>query len=150
MPPLCGLLDDFGRGVHRPLTTNRILLGALLLQISVVAQPTNNVLQRVLMVESQFGRGSVFSLDVDQREYWINAKHILNGAQHPPYGSVESKSVQLRILNPGVQGEQWLTINFSVLDPGEDIDIVVLAPPKTLLTDPLPSDLVVLRVGSGW
>ena len=117
---------------------NRVVLGALLAQ-AVVAQPTNNLWTRVLMVESPSGRGTIFSLDVDQREYWITAKHILTGAEHPPYGSIKSKWARLKILNPGLQGEQWLTVDFSVLDPGEDIDIVVLAPPNLLLTNPLPS-----------
>lgn len=109
------------------------------------APPTANVLTRILMVESRYGRGSTFSLDVDQREYWITAKHILTGAEHPPYGSVTSKAVALRILNPGGQGEQWLTVNFSVIDTGDDIDIVILAPPEPLLSNPLPS----VSVGSG-
>jgi hypothetical protein len=77
----------------------RVLLGVLLVQ-TVEAQPTNNLWTRVLMVESPFGRGTIFSLDVDQREYWITAKHILNGAQHPPYGSIKSKLERLKILNP--------------------------------------------------
>src|ERR1035441_180034 len=112
---------------------------ALLAVQTVVAQPTSNLLTRVLMIESRFGRGTAFSLDVDQREYWITAKHILNGAQHPPYGTVKSKSERLKILNPSILGEQWLSIDFSVLDPGEDIDIIVLAPPHLLLSNPLPS-----------
>jgi len=46
-------------------------------------------------------------LDVDGREYWITAKHILTGAEHPSYGIVTSKAVSLKILNPGYsQGEQ--------------------------------------------
>jgi hypothetical protein len=117
---------------------NAVLVGVVLVE-AALAQPTNNLWTRVLMVQSRFGRGTIFSLDVDQREYWITAKHILNGREHPPYGSIKSKSEQLKILNPGLQGEQWLTIDFSVLDVGEDIDIVVLAPPHLLLTDPLPS-----------
>jgi hypothetical protein len=91
------------------------------------------------MVESKYGRGTIFSLDVDHREYWITAKHIVSGAKHPPYGSVTSKSVALRILDPTAQGEQWLLVNFSVIDPGNDIDIVVLAPPELVLRNPLPS-----------
>ncbi len=101
--------------------------------------PTNNVLTRVLMVESQYGRGTIFSLDVDKREYWITAKHILTGAKRPPYGSITSKSKTLNILNPEPGGDPWLSIKFSVIDPGKDIDIVVLAPPHTILHDPLPS-----------
>lgn len=117
---------------------NCALLGVLLVQ-PVVAQPTTNLLTRVSMVESPLGRGTIFSLDVDQREYWITAKHILNGRQHPPFGSIKSKSERLKILNPNLQGEQWLTVDFSVIDPGEDVDIVVLAPPHLLLSNPLPS-----------
>jgi hypothetical protein len=78
------------------------LLALLILQAHAAqaqsAMPTNSVLLRTLMVESQYGRGSIFSLDVDQREYWITAKHILTGAKHPPYGSIATKSVSLKIL----------------------------------------------------
>jgi hypothetical protein len=48
------------------------------------AAATTNVLTRVLMVRSEFGYGTIFSIDVDQKEYWITAKHILNGKPHPP------------------------------------------------------------------
>jgi hypothetical protein len=106
---------------------------AVLLAQAAVAQPTANILQRISMVESSFSRGTVFSLDVDKREYWITAKHVLTGAEHPPYGSIKSKSERLKIL----QGQQWLTIDVSVLDPGEDIDIVVLAPSRLLLSNPV-------------
>jgi hypothetical protein len=54
-----------------------------------VAQPTYDILERVLMVQSQNERGTIFSLDVDQREYWITAKHILTDAKHPPSGLLQ-------------------------------------------------------------
>lgn len=82
---------------------------------------------------------SIFSIDVDGREYWITAKHILTGAEHPPYGSVGTKSVSLRLLNPQGGGQEWMPVTFSVIDPGPDVDIVVLAPPQPLLSNPLPS-----------
>lgn len=121
------------------------LLGLLLLQpasptLAQSAMPTSNILTRVLMVESQYGRGSVFSIDVDSREYWITAKHILTGAEHPPYGSVTSKAVSLKLLDPGSPGENWIPITFSVIDPGADVDIVVLAPPQLLVHDQPPSE----------
>jgi hypothetical protein len=103
------------------------------------AQPTSGVLARVLMVQSQYFSGSIFSIDVDNREYWITAKHILTGAKHPPYGSIASKSVSLKILNPGAEGEQWMSVVFSVIDPGNDVDIVVLAPPGPLMDGPFQS-----------
>jgi hypothetical protein len=111
----------------------RIFIGTLLIQ-AAVAQPTANVLTRISMVESAFGRGTAFSIDVDNREYWITAKHVLTGAEHPPYGSIKNNSEKLRIL----QGQAWLTIDFTILDPGEDVDIVVLAPSRLLLNNPLP------------
>jgi len=101
--------------------------------------PTSNILTRMTMIESRYGRGSTFSVDVDQREYWITAKHILTGAEHPPYGSVTSASVSLKILDPAAQGERWLPVNFAVIDAGIDIDIVVLAPPQPLLKNPVPN-----------
>jgi hypothetical protein len=120
------------------------LLASLVFQASIVlaqaAPPTSNILSRVLMVQSRYFRGTTFSIDVDGREYWITAKHILTGAVHPPYGFIESKSELLSILNPGAQGEQWLPVNFSVIDAGNDIDIVILAPSEPLLKNPLPSE----------
>jgi hypothetical protein len=103
------------------------------------ATPTNNILFRVLMVRSQFDYGTIFSIDVDQREYWITAKHILTGAKHPPYGSVASQTVTLKILSPDASRETWLPETFSVIDPGKDIDIIVLAPREPLLTEPIPT-----------
>jgi hypothetical protein len=118
-----------------------VTYSALLASMAVAqpAMPTNSVILRTLMVESKYGRATMFSLDQDQREYWITAKHVLTGAKHPPYGSIATKTVSLRVLNPGAVGEQWLPVNFSVLDPGKDIDIVVLAAAKLLLDKPLPS-----------
>jgi hypothetical protein len=69
--------------------------------------PTTNIFTRVLMVQSQYGRGSIFSIDVDNREYWITAKHVLNGTEHPRYGSVTEKSVSVKILDPARDQENW-------------------------------------------
>jgi hypothetical protein len=76
------------------------------------AVPTNNVVTRVRMIQSQYDRGTVFSIDVDGREYWITAKHILTGAQHPPYGTVRVDRAKLKILNPTFAGEQWVEHEF--------------------------------------
>jgi hypothetical protein len=122
----------------------RILgLGLLVLQTTALlaqtATPTSNVLTRMTMVQSRYGRGTIFSIDVDGREYWITAKHIITGAEHPPYGSITATTESLEILNPGSPGEQWLPLSFSVIDTEKDVDIVVLAAPKPLLANPLPS-----------
>jgi len=123
----------------RFLNTPVVLFTLLIAASAARAQPTSNILERVLMVQSQNERGTIFSLDVDQREYWITAKHILTDAKHPPFGSITNKSVLLHVLNPAAQGEQWISVKFSVIDPGDGIDIVVLAPQEPLLKNPLPS-----------
>jgi hypothetical protein len=101
--------------------------------------PTSNVLTRVLMIQSQYYRGTVFSIDVDGREYWITAKHILTGAIHPPYGTVKAEKVNLKILNPVAAGEQWIEREFEIIDTGADIDEVVLVSTSPLLSTALPS-----------
>ena len=111
----------------------------LLFGVAAISQsyPTNNVLARIAMVQSSYGRGTIFSIDVDNREYWITAKHILTGAEHPPYGSVDAtKPVTLSILDPNAEQEHWEAIKFSVIDTGNNIDIVVLAPPYAILKNP--------------
>jgi hypothetical protein len=119
-----------------------LLLISGFLSVGVLAQPampTTNILTRISMVQSQFGRATIFSIDVDQREYWITAKHVLSGREHPPYGAITAKSVEVQILSPNAAGEQWIPEKFSVIDPGDDIDIVVLAAAATLLSNPVPS-----------
>lgn len=117
---------------------NTFRLGLLLL-LSVVgtsqlfAQPTINMLQRVFMIEYKNERGTGFSIDVDGREYWITARHILTGAKSKPYGTVSDKTIELKLLNPGGDGEQWMVRKFTVLQPAADVDIVVLAPSEPIL-----------------
>jgi hypothetical protein len=121
------------------------LWGALLLPLAFASitfaqsTPTNNVLTRMTIIKSRYGSGTAFSIDVDQREYWITAKHILTGAKHPPYGVVTRKSESLSLLDPGAQEERWTPVKFFVIDAGKDIDIVILAPPTPVLRNPLPS-----------
>jgi hypothetical protein len=114
-------------------------LGFLAFQSPVIAQPTVDILQRVLMIESAHGRGSTFALDIDDREYWITAKHIITGATRPPYGSITVKVVDLKLLNPAAEVEQWLPITFTVIDTAKDVDIVVLYAPQPILSNPMSS-----------
>ncbi len=113
-----------------------VLLAAWCLSAFGQAYPTNNVMFRITMIESQYGRGTMFSIDVDKREYWITAKHIITGAEHPPYGTVDtSKPISLKILDPGANEESWIRVPFSVIDAGKDIDIVALVPPNALISN---------------
>lgn len=62
--------------------------------IAQISTPTIGLIERVLMVSSQVNHadrtvlGTIFSFDADRREYWITAKHLLTGAEKPPYGIV--------------------------------------------------------------
>ena len=75
----------------------------------------------------------MFSIDVDGREYWITAAHILTGAKGKPYGRVAEKTVELKLLNPGGSGREWLPRKFTVLQPADDVDVVVLVPGAPIL-----------------
>src|SRR5258708_10296668 len=94
---------------------------------------TNNVLLRTFIVKSDKESGTIFSIDIDEREYWVTAKHIITGAKHPPFGTIDSKTVKLNILPQSDSTKNWIPITFTVIDPGKDVDIVVLAPEKSLL-----------------
>jgi hypothetical protein len=132
--------------MRQGLTSICIGLAVYLLACSaVMAQPVTNLLGRILMVESSFGRGTIFMLDIDRREYWITAKHLLNGATDPHHvGTIKKPEAVLKMLNPTGQGEEWIAARFTVIDPGNDIDIVVLAPPEPLLKTQLDS----IRIGA--
>jgi hypothetical protein len=116
-----------------------LLLSLLAFASMVSAQPTSDVITRMTIVQSKFGSGTIFSIDVDHREYWITAKHILTGAKHSPYGTITAKSAALSLLDPNAEHVRLIPVTFSVIDVGKDIDIVVLAPPAPLLSNPLPS-----------
>jgi hypothetical protein len=102
------------------------------------AQPTTQALFRTFMIESNFVRGTTFSIDVDNREYWITAKHIFTGIKTGPAGVFTTKKVQANILSQIGDGDEghdlhWMTETFTVIDPGKDIDILVLVPDHLLI-----------------
>lgn len=99
--------------------------------------PTTGILARTLMVKRGDARGTIFSIDIDQREYWVTAKHFITGAARPPYGSVTDKSVTVQLLKAGSVKEDWMTVDFKVLDPGVDLDILVLAAANAILQNPI-------------
>jgi hypothetical protein len=107
--------------------------------VTLVAQPTIELLQRVFMIDYENQRGTSFSMDIDDREYWITARHILTGARSKPYGTFADKMVDVKLLNPGGNGEQWMSQRFAVLQPSADVDVVVLVPSSPILADVLPS-----------
>jgi hypothetical protein len=55
------------------------------------AQATKSALFRTFMIETNVGRGTAFSIDVDNREYWITAKHMFTGVKTGPAGVFTTK-----------------------------------------------------------
>lgn len=93
------------------------------------------------MVQTARERGTAFSIDVDNREYWITAKHLFTGIKNGPAGSFDRRSVSVDLLAQSGEGSEeqdqhWLKENFAVIDPGKDIDILVLVPSHPLLEFP--------------
>jgi hypothetical protein len=88
------------------------------------------------MIQTTEGRATVFSISVDNREYWITAKHVFTGIKRGPAGEFKTKRVVANILaqDGGQNGndQHWLTEQFTAIDPGKDIDILVLAPDRIL------------------
>ena len=99
---------------------------------------TLNTMARVYMVRSPFGLATIFSVDVDNREYWITAKHVVTGAEHSPYGPVKTKTVKLDLLDPTSQEPHWIPEEFAVIDTDANVDIVALATSVVLLNQPGP------------
>jgi hypothetical protein len=87
----------------------------------------------------------MFSVQVDEREYWLTAKHILTGHKSGPAGEVKEKSIALDVLDPIGDEIKWRTLQFAVIDPGKDIDIIVLVPVINLQDIGIPS----LKISSG-
>jgi hypothetical protein len=79
-------------------------------------QVTNNVLLRVLMIRAAHSIGSGFTIEVDDRQYLITAKHVAAGLKSDDTISI--------LKNDG----SWLVTNVKVYFCEEPIDIAVLVP----------------------
>jgi hypothetical protein len=119
------------------------------------AQVTNGPLFHAFLIETSFGRGTTFSIDVDNREYWITAKHIFTGVKSGPAGVFTTKTVQANILSQIGEGDEghelhWMPETFTVIDPGKDIDILVLVPGHLLIDYGLDFNLTAGAEGIGF
>jgi hypothetical protein len=96
------------------------------------------------LIQTTKSIGTAFVVEVDSREYWITAKHIFTGIENAPPGVFTSKTVQANLLLPYARGDgghdqTWQSITFTAIDPGKDIDILVLAPDHSV-TKGLPPE----------
>jgi hypothetical protein len=65
-------------------------------------QVTTNALGRVLFVKYKQGRGTAFTIEVDDKQYLVTAKHVVQG--------IEDKDT-IEIFHE----EQWKNLNVKVL-----------------------------------
>jgi hypothetical protein len=89
------------------------------------------------LIQTTKSVGTAFVVNVDNREYWITAKHIFTGIENAPPGVFTTKTVQANLLLPyskenTEQDKKWVTVTFTTIDPGKDIDILVLVPDHSL------------------
>jgi hypothetical protein len=103
-------------------------------------------LYQTRLISTTKGTGTAFAVDVDNREYWITAKHIFTGIANAPPGVFATKTVEAKLLVPyeagsgGATPEQtWRSYTFTAIDPGKDIDILVLAPKEPVEDSPFKS-----------
>jgi len=108
------------------------------------SQPTTGILFNTLMIRNGHDAGTMFAVQVDNREYWLTAKHILTGRKSGPAGEVKEKEISLQVLDPVGTDIKWDEVKFKVIDPGKDVDIVVLVPTTTLTR----SDIQPLKISS--
>ena len=100
---------------------------------------SGTALVQTRLIETATSIGTAFTIEVDKREYWITAKHIITGIEAGPPGLVNTKTVVANLLLPysrrdEAQEKRWQTVRFTVIDPGKDIDILVLAPERPVAT----------------
>ena len=99
--------------------TTLLLVCLLALPIISFAQPeivTSNVLQRVFLIKFGDQYGSSFTIDVDNKQYLISAKHFLDQLKESDYIEIFHDS-------------QWKKLEVKRIDlKNPRIDILVLAP----------------------
>jgi hypothetical protein len=89
------------------------------------AQITTNVFRRVLLIQTQKSKGTSFTIDVDNRQYLVTAKHLVAGLKSDD---------RIEIF----KDDKWLPIKVKVLRCEDPIDIAVLIPTEELtVTFPL-------------
>lgn len=103
----------------------------LLTELPAKAQPTIGTITSVVMVErptdaTHVERGTMFRVVIDNREYWITARHVVTGVHGETYGKLEGPTVKLRALVPDVAGPVSKEQTFSIIDLGDKTDILAL------------------------
>jgi hypothetical protein len=81
------------------------------------AQVTSGALFRTFMIETNFGRGTTFSIDVDNREYWLTAKHVFTGIKTGPAGVAAEEAPVIEPLLPAAQAAAYANMATAPVTP---------------------------------
>lgn len=88
---------------------------------------TNNVLHRVFQIRVGSWTGTAFTVDVDQRQYWVTAKHLLDG-----WCSGDVIEVK--------RHEEWCPIEMELVGEHPTADVAVLKTPLYLQAAPVDAN----------
>jgi hypothetical protein len=134
MPPSC---DPHSECNSHPMFRAPLALRSIIVCLPFLtglpanAQPTIGTLTSVVMVvrptDATHGEsGTMFRVVIDNREYWITARHVVTGVYGETYGKLEGPTVKMRALVPAVAGPVWKEEMFSIIDLGDETDILAL------------------------
>src|ERR1035437_10002848 len=107
-----------------------VVLGLLLQETPLSAQPTGNVLMRVFQLRFGGTTGTAFLLDYESKQYFVTARHIMASA---------GEKANIELLGPGYS--TWKTFSVTVLKGRNDcVDVAVLVPTEAKLSnaEPIP------------
>jgi len=100
-------------------------------------QVTSNVLERTLLIKVASESGTAFTIEVDDRQYIITAKHVVNTLPD------EADSTIQILKKTG-----WFPLKVKIFKCAAPVDIAVLVPPKQITVNfPLEPTSVGLAVG---
>ncbi len=101
------------------------------------AQVTSNILLRVFLIKSGAEGGTAFTIERNQKQYLITAKHIVAG--------LPKSSAKVQVSQDG----NWRDLSFDVIEcENPAVDIAVLRIPKSLsITYPIEPSFTGISLG---
>jgi Trypsin-like peptidase domain len=106
---------------------HKMLLGVLAITLAAMTLPsygqavTANVLRRTLLIKVASGYGTAFTIEVDNRQYIVTAKHVVNSVP-------DQAESTIHILNKS----GWSPVRVKIFKCAEPVDVAVLVPPEQI------------------
>lgn len=94
-----------------------------------ITMVTSEIIQQVFSIRSEFGSGTAFTVRVDNRQYLVTARHVLDGDAAAPIPQESSLEVH--------RAGKWWALPFKLVCITKDpSDIAVVALPQALVNFP--------------